>query len=71
MSPAARSHVMKQLTENTPLNQLRMIFSSEMGRIDQAGRQRSGPSGIELRGMEFDAVHRILNAAKELGVEAI
>jgi hypothetical protein len=54
---------MRHIREDTALNKLRAIFSSECGRIEQAGMQRTPLGPVEMRAMEFDAVLRILKAA--------
>ena len=68
MTPEKQAWIAKQFTENTPLNQLRMIFSSEMGRIEQAGMQRVALTGLELKEMEFAAVTRLISAIDEADI---
>ncbi len=67
MTPDKQAWIVQQMSEDTPLNQLRRLFSSEMGRIEQAYMQRVTPTGLELREMEFAAVARLLVAGK--GIE--
>jgi hypothetical protein len=54
---------MRHIREDTPLNKLRALFSSECGRIEQAGMQRTPLGPVEMRAMEFDAIARIMRAA--------
>lgn len=54
--------VMTHLRSDTPLNRARAAFSSECGRIEQAGQQHEPPGPIEIRRMELEAVERILAA---------
>lgn len=67
MTPDKQAWIVRQMSEDTALNQLRRIFSGEMGKIEQAYMQRVTPTGLELRAMEFAAVTRILIACK--GIE--
>jgi len=62
MSRRTDTEVMELLRGNSPLNKARAIFSGECGRIDQASRQRTPLSPIEMRRMEFEAVERIASA---------
>lgn len=59
---------MKHIREQTPLDQVRTIFSGRCARIEQAGAQRQPLGSIEMRGMEFDAVADILAKAIEVGL---
>jgi len=58
--------VMRYMRDDTHLNRVRKIFSSESARIEQAAGQRVPLGPIELRRMEFEAVRRI---AAEMGVK--
>lgn len=62
MAEMSNEEVMAELRSDTPLNRARAIFSSEYGRIEQAGQQRNPPGPIEIRRMEFEAVERIIAA---------
>lgn len=61
--PMTDAQVMETMRSDTPLNRARAAFSSACGRIEQAGMQRTRPSPIEIRRMEFEAVEHILKAA--------
>jgi len=58
--------VMDLLRGTSRWNTARAVFSGESARIEQAGMQRSPPSSIEIRRMEFEAVKKIATA---LGIE--
>lgn len=58
--------VVFHIQKNTRLNQVRRVFNSAVGRIEQAEWKRIPPTAIELRRMEFEAVLKI---AAELGVK--
>ena len=58
--------VIAELRNDSRLNRARLVFSSQCGRIDQAGRQRKPLTPIELRRMEFEAIQ---NIAVALGVK--
>ena len=51
---------------DSKLNRARSMFSSELGKIEQASKQLYPLEPIELRRMEFNAV---LEIAKVFGVE--
>lgn len=57
--------VMEALRSDTALNRARRVFSSERGRIEQAGMQRNPLSPIDMRRMEFEAVQRIIAALSD------
>lgn len=64
--PTNDAETIAALKADTPLNRARAAFSHSYGRIEQAHGQRKGPTIIESRRMEFEAVAAI---AKALGVE--
>jgi len=57
------AEVLDHIKRNTPLNQLRALFSAWNGRIEQAMAQRRSPGPIELRRLEFEAVQEIVAKA--------
>ena len=65
MSP---EKTMEHIRNDTPLSKLMGVFSGECGEIEQAGMQRRRPSPVEVRGMMFDSVERILSEAEKLGL---
>jgi hypothetical protein len=58
--------VLAELRTDSVLNRARRALSSHCGRIEHAQAQRSPPSPVDVRRMEFDAVREI---ASLLGVE--
>lgn len=65
MSAPRRSdkEVMALLMDNdNPLNKARAQFSFAAARLEQAEQQRSPPTAVERRRMEFEAVEKILAA---------
>lgn len=64
----SQDEIMRHLRERTPLDQVRAVFSSACGRIEQAGMQRTPLNPIDMRGMELDAVEKIIAKAVEVGL---
>jgi len=64
----SQDEIMHHLRNRTPLDQVRVVFSGACGRIEQAGMQRIPLSPVEMRGMELDAVEKIIARAVEVGL---
>ncbi len=58
----------RHMHENTPLNQVMVILSSEIGRAEQDVMQRRPSTPIEFRATMLDGVERILAKAEEVGL---
>jgi len=65
------TQVMSHIRNNTPLNQMRTVFSGAIGAAEQSAQQRRAPCPITMRRMEFESVMRILNHAETLGIVTI
>lgn len=63
--------VIQELRSDSRLNKARAVFSGECGCIDQASRQRTPLSPIEMRRMEFDAIKKIAAALGVVFVDVI
>ena len=55
-----KDEIMNELRSESKLNKARQIFSSYCGKIEQKCAQGLGP--IEMRGLEFEAVKKIVEA---------
>lgn len=54
--------IMKLLNSENLFNKVRLIFSSECARLEQAELQNFPPTPVEHRRMEFEAVQKIADA---------
>jgi len=57
------AEVIGHLRQDSDFNELRKLFMSGYASIEQAMSQRTVPSAIEVRRMEFEAVEKILRKA--------
>lgn len=62
MTNLTDEEVLAATQSDTPLNRARVVFSGEVGRIEQQIQTRYNPTPIEWRRMEFEAVERIIGA---------
>lgn len=53
--------VVAEMQTDSLLNRVRRVFSAETARLEQAEQQRSTPTPIERKRMEFEAAKKILD----------
>jgi hypothetical protein len=60
--------IMDHIRGGTPLFKVMCVLSDAQGELEQANMQRQRPTPVEARGMQLDAVNRIINKAVEVGL---
>jgi len=60
MARMSDEDVLREMRSESALNQARKEFAAGSARIEQVLSQRSGPTAIQLRRMEFEIVRKIL-----------
>ncbi len=61
--------VIRNIRENTPLEQARVVLSGTIGKFEQAGMQQGKPlTPVQQRKMEYQAVERLIAKIHELNL---